>query len=129
MFSVVASRNGSGPTVPVEEGFGCEASDEPELVEKGSGAARGAWSASSRGAPFSGCAKEEYRPQDVPEPRRMATMKLRSDPWLIVGLILSLLLGVYNGIMEWRKAQPPEEGIHREVYEPGVDPSVWPPRS
>lgn len=32
-------------------------------------------------------------------------MKVRTDPWLIVGLILALLLSAYNTIMEWRGSQ------------------------
>lgn len=29
-------------------------------------------------------------------------MKMRSDPWILIGLLLSILLAAYNAFMEWR---------------------------
>lgn len=45
-------------------------------------------------------------------------MKLRSDPWLLVGLILSILLSAWHTYMDWREdpgrvppSVVPESGI------------------
>jgi len=45
-------------------------------------------------------------------------MKVRSDPWLLVGLLLSILLGAYNTIMEWRartERAPSPPSVNSEI--------------